>query len=152
MTAASSSDTRHWKVNRTVELGATQHDVWQVIGGFYTIHEWHPDIELTEVPPEQTRTRELRRVLTFPGQPKTTEELVSMDNDDCHYRYKWYAGAWGDAVKNYHASLRVFAGDLGRTCIVQWCSEFDYPTDAISAFYENGFRALRDRFPLQTTE
>jgi hypothetical protein len=75
-----------------------------------------------------------------------------MDNDECCYRYKWYAGAWGEAVKNYHASLRVFAGDLGCTSIVQWCSEFDYPTDAISAFYENGFRALRARFPLSTTE
>ena len=29
---------------------------------------------------------------------------------------------------------------LGRVCIVQWCSEVDYPTDAISTFYENGFR------------
>jgi len=152
MASASTNDIKHWKVNRTVELGATQDDVWRVVGGFYTIHEWHPDIQLTEVPEEQTKTRELRRVLTFPGQPKTIEELVSMDNDDCHYRYKWHAGAWGEEVQNYHASLRVFAGDLGRTCVVQWCSEFDYPTDAISTFYENGFRALLARFPLRTTE
>jgi len=152
MASASTGDTRHWKVNRTVELGASQQDVWRVVGGFYTIHQWHPDIDLIEIPAEQTKTRELRRILTFPGQPKTTEELVSMDNDDCCYRYKWYAGAWGEAVKNYRASLRVFAGDLGATCTVQWCSEFDYPTDAISTFYENGFRALRDRFPLSATE
>ena len=143
---------KHWKVNRTVELGAAQEDVWQIIGVFYTIHEWHPDIELTEVPADQTRTRQLRRILTFPGQPKTIEELLSMDNDECHYRYKWYSGAWGEAVKNYHASLRVFAGDLGRSCIVVWCSEFDFPTDAISTFYENGFRVLRARFPLKITK
>ena len=103
---------------------------------------------MTEIPEDQTKTRELRRLLTFPGQPKTTEELVSMDNADCHYRYKWHAGPWGEAVKNYRAALRVVAGDLGRTCLVQWASEFDYPTDAISTFYENGFKALLARFPL----
>jgi hypothetical protein len=139
---------KHWQVLRSVELGAPRDTVWELIGGFYTLHLWHPDIALTEIPPEQVSTRQLRRVLTFPGQPKTTEELVSMDNDDCHYRYRWFAGAWGEAVKNYHASLRVFAGDLGRSCTVVWASEFDYPSDAISDFYLNGFRALQKRFPL----
>jgi hypothetical protein len=144
------SDYRHWKVTRTVELGASREAIWEIVGGFYTLHHWHPDIALTEIPPEQADTRQLRRLLTFPGQPKTTEELVSMDNDDCHYRYKWYAGAWGERVKNYHASLRVFAGDLEQTCVLQWASEFDYPDDAISEFYLNGFRALAARFPLAT--
>lgn len=145
-------DDKHWQVTRTVQLGASREAVWDVIGGFYTLHHWHPDIQLTEVPPEQVDIRQVRRLLTFPGQPKTTEELVSMDNDDCHYRYKWHAGAWGEAVKNYHASLRVFAGDLGQTCTVQWACEFDYPSDAISEFYQNGFRALAERFPLETKE
>lgn len=144
----SDTDYIHWHVIRTVELGAGAADVWDVIGGFFTIHEWHPDITLTEIPLEQTKTRELRRILTFPGQPKTVEELVSMDNDDFHYRYKWHKGDWGERVRNYHASLRVLAGDLDMTCIVQWESEFDYPSDAISDFYLNGFRALQGRYPL----
>lgn len=143
---------KHWKVIRTVELPAARDAVWEVIGGFYTIHHWHPDITLSEIPPEQTETRELRRLLTFPGQPKTTEELVMMDNDDCHYRYKWHAGPWGEDVRNYHASLRVVAGDLDQSCLVQWASEFDYPTDAISQFYENGFQSLRERFPASSKE
>jgi hypothetical protein len=141
-------DYKHWKVTRMVELGASRETIWEIVGGFYTLHHWHPDIPLSEIPPEQADTRQLRRLLTFPGQPKTTEELVSMDNDDCHYRYKWYAGAWGERVKNYRASLRVFAGDLEQTCVLQWASEFDYPNDAISEFYQNGFRALAARFPL----
>lgn len=143
---------KHWTVIRTVELPASRDAVWEVIGGFYTIHHWHPDIALSEIPPEQTETRELRRLLTFPGQPKTIEELVMMDNEDCHYRYKWHAGKWGEDVRNYHASLRVMAGDLDQSCLVQWASEFDYPTDAISEFYENGFRSLRERFPKSSKE
>ncbi|MEO8036261.1 MAG: SRPBCC family protein [Acidobacteriota bacterium] len=139
---------KYWHVIRSVVLGAPAADVWEVIGGFYTIQEWHPDISKTEIPPAQTQTRQLRRILTFPGLPVTTEELVSMDNDDFHYRYKWYQGPWGEEVKNYQASLRVFSGDLDTTCIVQWESTFDYPTDAISDFYWHGFHALEKRFPL----
>ncbi len=139
---------RHWHVVRTVELRTPAAAVWDVIGGFYTIHEWHPDIVKTEVPPEQTQTRQLRRILTFPGLPTTTEELVSMDNEDFHYRYKWHAGQWGEEVKDYKASLRVFSGDLDRTCIVQWESTFKHPTDAISDFYRHGFEALERLFPI----
>ena len=142
-------DYRHWHIIRSVELGAPAATVWEVIGGFFTIHEWHPDIELTEIPPGQTETRQLRRLLTFPGQPKTTEELVSMDNADFHYRYKWHEGPWGEEVRNYKASLRVFSNDLDKTCTVQWGSTFDNPRDAISEFYWNGFHALQKRFPLE---
>ncbi len=139
---------KHWQVNRTEALGGTARAVWEVIGGFFTIHEWHPDITHTEIPANQTSTRELRRILTFPGQPTTTEELVSMNNADFHYRYKWYEGPWGEAVKNYRASLRVFAGDQEQSCTVQWASTFDHPTDAISEFYLNGFRELARLYPL----
>lgn len=142
------NESRHWAVNRTVKLGASAAEVWQVIGGFYTIHEWHPDISETEIPPAQTSTRQLRRILTFPGQPKTTEELVSMNNADFHYTYKWYQGLWGEEVKNYRASIRVFAGDLDQSSTVQWASTFDHAEDAISGFYLNGFRALQSRFPI----
>ncbi len=147
--SATDSDYQPWDVIRTVTLGATVTEVWDVIGGFYTIHEWHPDISISEIPADQTQTRQLRRELTFPDQPITVEELVSMDNEDFHYRYKWHQGQWGEDVRNYHASLRVLAGDLNGTCIVQWQSTFDYPSDAISDFYLNGFRELEKRFPLK---
>jgi hypothetical protein len=139
---------KKWHVIRSVVLDAPAAKVWNVIGGFYTIHEWHPDISKTEIPAKQTQTRQLQRILTLPGQPKTTEELVLMDNDDFYYQYKWYQGAWGEKVKNYQASLRVLSGDLDKICIVQWESMFEYPTDAISDFYWNGFRELEERFPI----
>ncbi len=67
---------KHWRVVQTVELNASSVDVWQVVGGFFNIHLWHPDIQLTEIPDDQTMVMPIRRVLTFPGQPKTTEELI----------------------------------------------------------------------------
>ncbi|YCM44581.1 SRPBCC family protein [Verrucomicrobiaceae bacterium 227] len=140
---------RSWHVIRTVELGATAEEIWEVVGGFYNIHLWHPDISMSEIPADQTETRHLRRELTFPGQPITVEQLVSMDNADFHYHYKWHKGPWGEEVKNYKASIRVLQGDLNQSCHLQWASTFDHPTDAISEFYLNGFRELAKRFPLE---
>ena len=77
---------KRWHVIRSVVLGAPAAKVWNVIGGFYTIHEWHPDISKTEVPSQQTQTRQLRRILTFPGQPKTMEELVPTARDSLQRR------------------------------------------------------------------
>jgi hypothetical protein len=140
---------KDWHVAQTVELGATAKEVWDLIGGFYTLHRWHPDIHRTEVPPEQTETSALRRLLSFPGQPKTTEELIMMDNEHFHYTYRWHAGEWGEKVQKYVASLRVFEIDDGRRCVVQWSSTFYYFEDALHEFYWNGFRALQKRFPIQ---
>ena len=139
---------KRWRVVQTVELGAQARDVWDVIGGFYTVHLWHPDITRIEVPPGQTETAALRRLVTSPGRPKTTEELVMMNNDDFHYRYKWHAGQWGEKIKNYVADLRVFDVSMAERSIVQWSSTFDYCEDALSAFYQNGLRVLQERFPL----
>ena len=141
---------RHWRVVQTVELGAPAAEVWKVVGGFFTIHKWHPDIHVTEISPEQTDMPELRRILTFPGQPKTTEELILMDNDNYHYRYKWFQGEWGERVQNYFAEIRVFEIAMGERCIMQWSSTFDFTEDALSEFYWNGFRALQRMFPLDS--
>lgn len=138
---------KDWRVVQSIELGASAEEIWEVIGGFFTIHEWHPDITELEVLKEQTETREMRRLLTFPGQPKAIEELVMLDNDDFHYRYKWHAGTWGEMIHKYYSDLRVF--DLkGGTSIVQWIATFYYKEDAISEFYQRGFDELLKRFPL----
>jgi hypothetical protein len=136
-----------WRVLQTVELDAPAAEVWSVVGGFYTIHLWHPDIALTEVPDDQVSQGAIRRILTFPGQPKTTEELILMDNPNCHYRYKWYAGQWGELVKDYVAEIRIFETGVGERAIMQWSSTFTYFEDALSEFYWTGFKALQKRFP-----
>ena len=133
---------------RTVELGASAATAWELVGGFFNIHVWHPDIAVTEIPHEQTSISPLRRVLTFPGQPKTIEELIFMDNERFHYRYKWYSGDWGERVRNYVAEIRLFDLPESVNCSVRWSSTFNHPTDAITTFYENGFAELQKRFPL----
>ena len=140
---------RRWHVLQTVELGANAQTVWDVVGGFYTIHLWHPDIRRTAVPRDQTSQSSIRRVLTLPGQPQTTEELVVMNPRDFRYSYKWHSGAWGEEVQDCVAEIRVFEVELRKRSIMQWSSTFTYYEDALSEFYWNGFRALERRFPLK---
>ena len=134
-------------VIRSVELHATADAVWAVVGGFFTLHRWHPDIERTEIVVDQTETHAVRRRLFFPGQEPTIEELVAHDEVERVSRYKWHAGSWGEIVKNYRACLRVCPADLNRSSLVIWESRFDHPDDAISDFYLRGFAALRQMFP-----
>ena len=114
------------RVVQTVELGAPAAQVWDLVGGFFTLHQWHPDIVKTEVPANQTEVHAIRRILTFPGQPTTTEELLTMDNIGFQYRYKWHAGEWGERIKDYFAEIRVFETEMGRHCVMQWSSTFTY--------------------------
>lgn len=136
------NDLRTWHIVQTVELHAKRNEVWNIIGGFFTIHKWHPDIVKTDLYSNQNEMFAVRRRLTFPGQPETVEELTFFDPMDCHYRYKWHSGKWGEEVQNYQAAIRLFeAKDSGT--IFQWSSTFDYFEDAISEFYWNGFRNLQ---------
>ena len=139
---------RAWRIVESVELGASATTVWELVGGFFNLHTWHPDIEKTEIPKNQTDVNELRRILTFPGQPVTVEELVYMDNERYHYRYKWHQGEWGEVVRNYVAEIRLFDLPESNRCSFQWSSTFNNPENAISEFYNNGFRELEKRFPL----
>lgn len=137
---------KKWKVVRTIELNSSAEKVWEMVGGFYTLHLWHPDIQKTEISTDQTSTSAIRRVLTFPGQPTTTEELVFLDNQNFYYGYKWHAGAWGEAIKNYRAEIRVVEIEIGRRCVVQWTGHFEYTEDGLTQFYENGFAGLVKMF------
>jgi hypothetical protein len=137
---------RRWHIVRSTELSASATAIWNVVGGFFNIHTWHPDIAATEYTSDQLSVSSIRRVLTFPGQPKTTEQLISIDNAGMSYEYRWVAGAWGEAVQDYVASIRVVATEMEKRSLVQWESTFRFTEDAVSQFYENGFQALRARF------
>ncbi len=137
---------KRWKVVRTIQLNASAEKVWDMVGGFYTLHLWHPDIKKTEIGKNQTSSSQIRRILTFPGQPTTTEELVFLDNENFYYKYKWHAGAWGEMIKEYHAEIRVVEVEIGKRSMVQWTGHFLFTEDALTQFYENGFAGLVKMF------
>ena len=135
-----------WRVVTVCELHAPAAEVWHLVGGFYNIHQWHPDIAISEVPENQSEERDVRRKLTFPGQPPTWEELVFMDNENMHYKYKWHKGAWGEMVQQYHADIQVVETEIDKSCIMRWASTFYYSEDGLTQFYHNGFENLVKMF------
>lgn len=143
-----SATKKHWHVVHAAELGATAQEVWDLIGGFFTIHLWHPDIATTVVPDDQNSISPIRRLMTFPGQPSAIDELVILDNPGYYCRYKWFKGPWGERVQQYVSDLRVFESAMGKQCYVQWSAYFLCEEDAVSGFYLRGLDSLKKRFPL----
>ena len=137
---------KHWRVVVVCELNAPATEVWDLVGGFYNIHQWHPDIIISEVPEKQAEERDIRRKITFPNQEPTYEELVFMDNENMRYKYKWNKGEWGEIVQKYHAQIQVVETKLDACCLVQWSSTFYYIEDGLTAFYQNGFKNLIKMF------
>lgn len=131
-----------WEVVAVCELNSPADVVWRLVGGFYNIHQWHPDIAISEVPKGQSEERDIRRKLTFPGQAPTWEELVFMDNENMRYKYKWFKGEWGEMVQNYHADIQIVETKLNKTCLMKWSSTFFYKEDGLTQFYHNGFDNL----------
>lgn len=131
-----------WEVVTVCELYAPADKVWNLVGGFYPIDQWHPDISISEVPEGQAGISEVRRKLTFPGQDPTWEELVFMDNENMHYKYKWHKGTWGELVQKYHADIQIIETKLGESCLMKWSSTFFYKEDGLTQFYHNGFDGL----------
>lgn len=133
---------KNWQIVVACELHASAAEIWHLVGGFYTLSQWHPDIPLCEVCENQQEERNIRRKLTFPNQEPTYEELVFMDNEQMRYTYKWQKGAWGEITKNYHAQIQVVATELNKKCLVQWSSKFYATEDSVTEFYKNGLKNL----------
>lgn len=138
----STKEYKDWQVVVACELDAPASEVWYLVGGFYNINQWHPDIAIAEVQEDQVTDRNIRRKLTFPGQEPTYEELVFMDNENMRYQYKWHKGAWGEEIQKYHSQIQVIETELSKKCLVQWSCSFYYYKDGLTQFYQNGFENL----------
>ena len=140
------SDYKHWKVVTSCMLKASAEEVWDMVGGFYTINNWCPDISDSGVQRGQSNDRDIRRKIIFPGQPAAWEQLTYMDNENMKYRYKWYKGPWGEMIQQYHSEIEVIEVKPGKMCLMKWTGWFYYKEDAITTFYHNGYKFLIDRF------
>jgi len=142
----STKEYKNWRVVVVCDLNASAAKVWHLVGGFYNINQWHPDIPICEVPEEQGEERDIRRKLSFPGQTPTWEEIVFMDNENMRYTYKWHKGEWGETTQKYHAQIQVIETELDKRCLVQWSSKFYATEDGLTQFYQNGFENLINMF------
>ncbi len=136
------------KVEMATELPVPAQRVWDLIGGFHTLADWHPAIEKSEIETEGTTT--LRR-LYLAGGGTLLERLEAVDDAERVLRYSIVESPL--PVGDYLATLRVRDRGDGRSCTVEWSSEFE-PVGApepdavkvIEGIYQAGFENLKRIF------
>ncbi len=134
------------KVEMETELGVSADKVWELIGGFNALPDWHPAIEKSELD-EEGKVRKL----SLAGGGTVIEKLEKMDDGERVYSYSITDSPL--PVSNYTATITVKEGADGNSAVVDWSSSFDAKDasvneamDAISGIYQAGFDNLKKIF------
>ncbi|UJR19268.1 hypothetical protein I4U23_022397 [Adineta vaga] len=129
---------KHFNVIQTIRIGNTVGIVWNLIGRFFYIHKWHPNISMTDQIDEQTRR------ISFNGHiiGDSIEQLEILDNQKREYQFRNIGGNFGKLIENYQSKLSVIEDDNGRSSIVLWSCSFDSHYDFITDFYRIGLDSV----------
>jgi hypothetical protein len=120
--------------------------VWELIGHFNALPEWHPSVDKSEL----EEGGSVRR-LTLVGGASIVERLERSSDDERLYRYSIVESPF--PVANYSAEIRIHPSEDGNSCTVDWSSDFDpagvtpdKAVETIRGIYEAGFENLRKLF------
>ena len=135
-------------VTLSTPLPVSAKQVWDLIGSFNALPNWHPIVERSEVK-EDKPTRTTTRTLHLVGGGTVVEKLTAMDDDEKVYSYEILESPL--PVKGYKATLRVHEDGTGSK--VEWSSDFeavgasnDDAVKAIQDIYDAGFENLKKIF------
>ena len=133
-------------VTVSTRLGVPADQVWEVVGHFNALPEWHPAVEKSEL----GEGGSIRR-LTLVGGGSIVERLERTSDDDRVYRYSILESPL--PVANYSAEIRIHPHEDGNSCTVAWSSDFqaagatpETALETIRGIYEAGFENLRKMF------
>lgn len=134
------------EVERSVETDAAPEAVWEAVGDFCGIADWHPAVESCE---ESDSDGTTRRTLTLAGDGGTlVEDLVSRDDEAMTYTYRIVEGPL--PVQNYESTISVMAADEGSK--LSWKGNFDpaeaatedQATSVIGGIYDAGLQGIAE--------
>lgn len=135
------------KVQMSTTIDATPDVVWQMIGGFNTLQDWHPAVQRSDL-----ANGGVMRKLSLFGGGAIVERLEHFDNHDRAYTYSIVDAPL--PVRNYVSTLRVKDGGDGKSAIVEWSSEFEAAAGvsdndamaAVQGIYQSGLDNLKKLF------
>ena len=131
----------HDRIQRLVRLSVPARHVWQQIGGFDRLHEWHPWVTATELADIEGETH---RHVTLTDGELFLERLIT--ESDHFYTYATIEGP--TPFDDHRATLSCVEEPGG--CHVYWSAYFEATDPAadqmVIGFYEAGLEALRERF------
>ena len=130
-------------MNQHYAVPASQ--VWQLVGNFQALPDWHPWVTKSE--PKEGGT--VRR-MTMPDGSIVEEKLENLDENARTYKYTMTKGDM--PFSGYTATVRVIEDDDGKGCTVEWSSSFEAQGDPdavvqnVQKLYEAGFANLQKMF------
>lgn len=132
-------------VAKSLTVAAPPAKVWQTVGDFCGIGDWHPAVEKC-VPSEKDGLKV--RTLSLKGGGTLVEEQVSRDDKVMSYTYTILSGPL--PVADYKSTLSVAPEGSGSK--LNWTGTFNakgapdtVAQDAISGIYESGLKAIADK-------
>lgn len=135
------------KVSMSTKLGVSVEQLWDMIGGFHSISDWHPAIEKCDI--EEQGKVTLRR-LSLVGGGEIVERLEQSDDDARSYSYSIVSSPL--PVNNYKSTIHVHEDEDGNATVV-WSSEFDSAgasendaTKIVEGIYSAGLDNLKKMF------
>ena len=136
------------KVSMSMNVGAEAKAVWDMIGGFNALPDWHPAIVRSEIEEDAEGSV---RTLHLAGGGKVVERLDKHDEEERSYSYSIVSSPL--PVANYSATIRLKDSPDGDGCVVEWESDFEAQGapegDAVKAIqdvYTAGLDNLRKMF------
>ncbi len=133
------------KVNMKTNLDVGADEIWELIGGFNALPDWHPAVEKSELQEEGSQ-----RTLSLAGGGSIVEKLEKLDDNERVYSYEIIDSPL--PVANYKSTLKVIEQGDGKAA-VEWSSEFDADgapeqdaIDVIQGIYQAGFDNLKKIF------
>jgi hypothetical protein len=133
------------EVRQSVEVAASPEQVWQAIGGFCSIAEWHPAVARCAAGEQDGAA--LRKLTTVDG-AMLVERRVQYSEEGMSYSYQIVESPL--PVEDYEATLAVM--DSAGGSMITWSGEFvaagapdAEARTAIEDLYAAGLAALRER-------
>lgn len=133
------------EVAKTADVAAPPAKVWETIGDFCGIANWHPAVE--KCVPSQKDGKTLR-TLSLKGGGTIVEEQVSRDDKVMSYTYAIVESPL--PVSDYTSTLSVSPSGSGSK--LDWKGSFKakgapdtVATDAISGIYESGLKGIAEK-------
>ncbi len=130
------------KVTMQADFKVAPQKVWDLIGGFNALPDWHPAVEKSVLEKEG-----MVRRLSLAGGGTVVEKLERVDDNERVYSYSIIDSPL--PVADYIATIRVKDDGQGNS-IVEWSSEFvpkgapeGDAIEAIQGIYQAGFDNLK---------
>ncbi len=132
-------------VSMKIHLPVPAAKVWEVVGGFNAMPDWHPLVETSELEGGGKTRR-----IGMPGAGILVEKLEHSDENERTYTYSIVEGPL--PVSDYKATIKAVDDADGTGCTIEWSSDFEAQgneTDALTAVrgvFEAGLKNLEKMF------